>query len=295
MFALIIDEIYAHVIAHDISRIINWMDVLMGVHDKRDGIRSNSCSLSNLESSLSKGELITLLEFMYKSLSCEEKDDFIGLFPIIKELIPFDHASAVLGYRNIEGITVIDGINISYPDQFCREYKLRNYFQRDAVVRGCFTTSDFQYWCVERRRPCQPEELVSFAADFGMREGYAKGSRPFGNGKLGSMFSFASSTVNPETRIDAIMELTIPHLHLALSRVYNKRRFPASSITLTNREREILNWVKQGKSSWDISVILSITERTVNFHIYNIMQKLGTINRTQSVAVAAHLGLIDYE
>ncbi len=50
----------------------------------------------------------------------------------------------------------------------------------------------------------------------------------------------------------------------------------------------------QGKSSWEISVILNISERTVNFHIYNIMQKLEAVNRTHAVAVATSLGLIEF-
>jgi len=54
-----------------------------------------------------------------------------------------------------------------------------------------------------------------------------------------------------------------------------------------------LNWLKQGKSSWDMSVILSISERKVNYHVYNIMEKLGAINRPQAVSIALHLGLIE--
>jgi LuxR family quorum-sensing transcriptional regulator LasR len=49
----------------------------------------------------------------------------------------------------------------------------------------------------------------------------------------------------------------------------------------------------QGKSSWEMSVILGISERTANFHVFNIMRKLGATNRAQAVAVAARQGLID--
>jgi LuxR family quorum-sensing transcriptional regulator LasR len=41
-----------------------------------------------------------------------------------------------------------------------------------------------------------------------------------------------------------------------------------------------------GKTSWAISVILRISERTVNFHVNNIMRKLGVIIRMQAVSVA---------
>jgi len=60
---------------------------------------------------------------------------------------------------------------------------------------------------------------------------------------------------------------------------------------LSKREKEVLSWLKEGKSSWDIATILNISERTVNFHVSNIMQKLNAVSRTQAVAVAIEKGL----
>jgi DNA-binding CsgD family transcriptional regulator len=58
---------------------------------------------------------------------------------------------------------------------------------------------------------------------------------------------------------------------------------------LSSREREVLEWLKMGKTSWDISQILCISERTVNYHVSNIIKKLGVVNRMQAVSVAANL------
>lgn len=66
-------------------------------------------------------------------------------------------------------------------------------------------------------------------------------------------------------------------------------------LLITKREKEILRWLKEGKSSWDISRILGISERTVNFHVYNIMDKLGAVNRPQIVAIAFQIGLFETE
>jgi len=62
---------------------------------------------------------------------------------------------------------------------------------------------------------------------------------------------------------------------------------------LTQRESECLRWTAQGKSSWDIAVILKISRNTVNFHVKNAMKKLGTSRRTVAVIKAIDLGLID--
>ena len=66
----------------------------------------------------------------------------------------------------------------------------------------------------------------------------------------------------------------------------NKNTRPDSQRSLSTREREVLMWLRCGKTSWAISVILKISERTVNFHANNIMSKLGVINRMQAVSVA---------
>ena len=55
---------------------------------------------------------------------------------------------------------------------------------------------------------------------------------------------------------------------------------------LNSREKEILNWVMQGKSTWDISNILDIGETTIKYHIDKIMKKLSAVNRTHAVAIA---------
>lgn len=64
------------------------------------------------------------------------------------------------------------------------------------------------------------------------------------------------------------------------------------SVHLSTREREILRWVKDGKTSWEISMITGITERTVKFHVKNVMKKLGAASRTQAVAMAVSLSLL---
>jgi DNA-binding CsgD family transcriptional regulator len=58
------------------------------------------------------------------------------------------------------------------------------------------------------------------------------------------------------------------------------------------RERECLRWCKAGKSAWDISRILGISERTAQFHISNAMAKLGAPNRITAVVMAIQRGLL---
>lgn len=65
-----------------------------------------------------------------------------------------------------------------------------------------------------------------------------------------------------------------------------KSDLSVGDVQLTDREKEILSWLMEGKSSWDIGQILSISERTVKFHVNNICIKLNAVNRTHAVAKA---------
>jgi DNA-binding CsgD family transcriptional regulator len=66
----------------------------------------------------------------------------------------------------------------------------------------------------------------------------------------------------------------------------------ARDYSLTRREREVLWWAAQGKSSSQIGEHLHITKRTVDEHTYNAARKVGAANRTHAVAIALRKGLI---
>jgi DNA-binding CsgD family transcriptional regulator len=62
---------------------------------------------------------------------------------------------------------------------------------------------------------------------------------------------------------------------------------------LTARELEILRWCKEGKSRPEIGEILSISHKTVEFHLCNLMNKLGANNQITAVVIALQRGLIE--
>jgi DNA-binding NarL/FixJ family response regulator len=61
---------------------------------------------------------------------------------------------------------------------------------------------------------------------------------------------------------------------------------------LTERETEVLTWVARGKSSADIAALTKISERTVNFHVDNVLRKVGATSRVQAAVLCTTLGLI---
>lgn len=65
-----------------------------------------------------------------------------------------------------------------------------------------------------------------------------------------------------------------------------------NGIHLTDREREVLNWLVQGASNEQIAKHLYITVATVKAHLTAIFEKLGVTSRTQAIVKALKLGLV---
>ena len=66
---------------------------------------------------------------------------------------------------------------------------------------------------------------------------------------------------------------------------------PASAIT--KREKAVLCCLRDGSCAREIAEDLGISQRTVKFHIGNILRKLEASNRTQAVVLSMPKGVID--
>ena len=66
-----------------------------------------------------------------------------------------------------------------------------------------------------------------------------------------------------------------------------------ASPCLSPREKECLKWTADGKTSSEIGKILSLSEHTVNHHLYGGMQKLDAANRIHAVAIAVRTGQLN--
>lgn len=128
-------------------------------------------------------------------------------------------------------------------------------------------------------------------------------SRPQRPSEIESFFVFASSGRGITGQQRMMMELLMPYLHGTWLRVQaterelndtprsaQLRRPPSSGIT--EREREILCWLREGMSNQQIGEQLSISALTVKNHVQKILRKLNAANRAQAVARAMSMSLL---
>lgn len=121
-----------------------------------------------------------------------------------------------------------------------------------------------------------------------------------------SFFTFHRLAEGSRADHHVALKLVVPQLHSALAAVFhqgqgfsrsgsaNAGAEKANVWRLTEREREILNWIRLGKTNAEIASILGITRGTVKNQVQTILTKLRVSNRAQAVAAAIARGFPDF-
>lgn len=134
------------------------------------------------------------------------------------------------------------------------------------------------------------KDYLAFLKQFGVREGI---SIPV-YGAKGSVAVVAAGTMTQDLRIgpeDLLdLQLVCAFVHKRYLQLYgaSDQELPA----LTKREREVLGWIAQGKSTGVIAGILGISEHTVDTLTRRTFQKLGVNDRISAVLKAVGAGLV---
>jgi len=240
---------------------------------------------------ISKKDAVEMLNIINDCLLCTRTDEAGALINKLKKILEFDSAIYALARLKNDGtIESYETINFSYPPEWLVLYKKKNFHRVDPVTIENFNNFQLQYWKDTYKKREGAKEFISASKDFLLNNGYACGVRNQ-KSSVGSILSLAGR-LTKTPRNNFILETLTPHLHQAFSATLSANRMN-SFTNISKREKEVLNWLKQGKSTWDISMIFSISENTVKFHVNNIMTKLDAVSRTHAVAIALTEGLID--
>jgi DNA-binding CsgD family transcriptional regulator len=186
-------------------------------------------------------------------------------------------------------------IILNFPIEWQKSYSERKYYEIDPVLVLAPQMVRAFPWSVFAERGLigrRQRTFFGLAGEAGLRDGAAVPIHGAG-GKV-SILSFAAST--PGTDASAklrYLEVLASQFHIAFTNLSQDGARTDQLVMLSERERDCLGWISQGKSSWDIGTILNISENTVNFHVKNAMRKLDTSSRTVAVIKAIRHGIID--
>ncbi|MCS0589365.1 LuxR C-terminal-related transcriptional regulator [Massilia norwichensis] len=110
-----------------------------------------------------------------------------------------------------------------------------------------------------------------------------------------SVFVLFGLPMRPGPRHAYFLELLLAHLHLALLRLPSPaaRRAGGPARPLSERETEIVGWLREGKSNEEMAQILGISALTVKNHLQRIYRLLGVGNRAHALARCLELRLLE--
>jgi DNA-binding CsgD family transcriptional regulator len=186
-------------------------------------------------------------------------------------------------------------IALNYPSHWQNYYVEHNYRYIDPIViYAPFMAGPFLWDCLSIRYDLNRKQvqLLSEAREAGLKNGITV---PL-HGPLGkvAVVCFASQfdDANPRAQLSRLNVLA-SQFHVVFTNLAHGLQNNVKTVDLSAREKDCLNWVAHGKTSWEISVILDINRNTVDFHIKNAMDKLDATNRIAAVFKAIRLGIID--
>lgn len=238
---------------------------------------------------LDRNDLLVALEIINDALSVSNRDQLSLLWAKMQyslgiDGIIFGKSPGIHNDQLSQPAIAAFGI----PHKWLETYESENLTPVDPVV----------HFCVEAQVPVSwqsafvkysdtHQKFISAAYDHGMINGYAVAKYDHAFTKMASLTSVTTRDIDIDVRQEVLLQNVLPHLNEIMVR-------PGfvEAPKLSERELEVLQWAKEGKSYWDTSRILNISERTVKFHLENGYRKLGASNKTQAIAKALSFGIL---
>lgn len=245
---------------------------------------------------LSKPECASFIEALHYMSGANTTTGVKEALVQFQNLFPFSRVIGGLARLSSNG--TFDGftnvINVSYPEEWIRLYWQNGYFDVDPVFQTALNKPGTQHWGTTYREATSQKqrEFMATAKEFGLGDGITTGSSDPAC-RVATFCSFASADSVDAARYVPLVEYFGYYVHMALLRTAPAKAQPMDRCVkkLTLRELTILNWVKNGKTNWEIAQIMGVTERTIRFHVESIFSKLDVTSRSQAVATAIEHGL----
>jgi LuxR family quorum-sensing system transcriptional regulator CciR len=221
---------------------------------------------------------------------------WVGLFALTPEAVAAAGASSPIVISN-------------YPEEFVQGYLRLGRHAIDPVLALAADTITALAWddvVTGRNLSPDQQDLAAERREAGLGD---EVTCPI-HGAHGQRFALRFARGEPgacERSHTATLQILAIHAYYALARIWAEAAKPAPApesladhgqasiaglCALSQREQEVMLWTARGKSASSISVILDLSENTVNFYVKNAMRKLGTTNRVVAVVLAVRSGLI---
>lgn len=217
----------------------------------------------------------------------------------------FESAIARLGYRYFACGSHVDPLKpnnavmlLNYPRAWVEAYSELQLHKIDPVFAKAESSGVPFFWdepaflgtaTAEQRR------MMSEARAFGIEHGYTiPVHSPRSPIPIHASCSVIPERGRPHRHGHLAVQLMAGYLFESAARLTSAPPDGAKPPKLSPRQRQCLELAAQGKTDWEIGMILGISEHTVHTHIEAVKRKLNVTSRQTAIVCSLAWGLIDY-
>lgn len=177
-----------------------------------------------------------------------------------------------------------------WSDEWQEHWWSNDYMQHDPIIQ----------FLLKSRKPFSWATAYQYASKFGKKilddshEHHFNDGIAFpittGIGPMGCV-SLGADEVPFDPQILAMIEIVSINCYMHIVKLKGGEQEYVMA-KLSKRENEIMHYVAEGKTNWEISKILGLNEYTIKDYLKNVACKLNTVNRAHAVSTAIRNGLI---
>jgi transcriptional regulator EpsA len=259
-----------------------------------------------LHTQLDSGEMVQFVELLHESLKVRSHFEFLLWSQgNLQQFLPHDIMIAAwgdfsLGLIYFDIVSAIPGIrtglvhNTNLTPMLKRLFTYWNEHSRAPFTltmnQGIFEDNELERDKLDGNFKHMRSTLVHAIKDV--------------RGRHDCLYVLMSSSMNVPRNARAMLEALLPYIDSALRQLDHlpeqmppgANENPVATVddepgSLSSRELEIMEWVRNGKTNYEIGMILEISAFTVKNHLQRIFRKLDVVNRAQAVAKLSRLEL----
>lgn len=237
-------------------------------------------------------ELHDMLERILSSASIEELWELLldhiracGFHNVIYGFTRFHTTS---GFGAAEDMLLLTNFGDEYVKGYYRDGLYRNapmvhWAEKNAgAASWSFITEHYEILSEAEK------EVVQFNRKHGITAGYTISFRGANRREVGAMGMCLEPFVGTQAEADVIWEKYGRELEVICNVAHLKiLSFPLTQRVLTKRQREVLEWIGDGKTISDTAAILGLTDATIEKHLRLAREALGVETTAQAVLKAS--------
>jgi LuxR family transcriptional regulator, quorum-sensing system regulator CciR len=234
-------------------------------------------------------------------LECAETDSH----PHDRLAAEFLKAIEALGFRHFACCSHVDPFHPppgavmlhNYPPGWVRTFSEARLYEIDPVLERARKSPSPFFWDAALRSDSLTESqriILADAAGYGLSHGYTV---PLYLSWMPGTLRASCSVIPDNEHVDTGSYVAVEVLANTFYFYTSRARAPwltAAGTELTQRERECLALVAQGKDDWIIGRLLGLGQSTAHYHIEQLKRRMGVTTRPQAVAQALMTGQLTF-